>query len=467
MRRRLFWTIFAVASLTGLLTLVGGTVATQRAAVDATFRELTNSANEAVAVIDEAVGAVGERPGAMRDLFRLLEGERVSPFLSRLRRTAGGSELALGVIAADGELVTNSELFDRIDMAEERLLDGEIQRTRSDTNDLVVVAPTIVPVTPQLDATLLVALAREAPVIRLADQMRGLLVILAGLGLVAALVARLLSSQMAKRLEPLAAAARDLADGDLSARVPDLGDPELDNVAAAFNDMASELETSREREREFILGVGHDVRTPLTTIRGYAEALELGRFGPEEIERIGGVLGVQSRQLSRLIEDLTMLARLDQAEFGLREESVDVGAHVAEIAAGFRARAEDVGVNLEIEAEPKVELVTDPDRLGQIAQNLVENALRYTPETGTVTVRVSSDDGDAVIEVSDTGVGIEPADLPHIFDRHYVGGHRTVRKEGSGLGLSIVQGLVQRMGGEVTADSQLGRGTTITVRLER
>ena len=161
-----------------------------------------------------------------------------------------------------------------------------------------------------------------------------------------------------------------------------------------------------------------------------------------------------------------MLARLDQAEFGLREETVDVGAHVSEIAEGFRPRAEEVGVNLEIQADPDIELLTDPDRLGQIAQNLVENALRYTPETGTVAVRVRSDDGDVVIEVSDTGVGIEPADLPHIFDRHYVGGHRTVRKEGSGLGLSIVQGLVDRMGGQVKADSQLGRGTTITVRLE-
>ncbi len=465
MRRRLFWTIFAVASFTGLLTLVGVTVATQRAAVDATFREMTNSANEAVAVIDEAVAGLGERPGAVRDLFRLLEGDRVSPFLSRLRRTVGGSEIALGVIIADGNLVTNSPLFDRVDLTEDKLLDGEIQRTRSDTNDLVVVAPTIVPVTPQLDATLLVALAREAPVIRLADQMRGILLIVAGLGVAAALIARFLSNQMARRLDPLAAAARSLADGDLSARVPDLGDPELDDVASAFNDMASELETSREREREFILGVGHDIRTPLTTIRGYAEALELGRFGPEEIERIGGVLSVQSRQLSRLIEDLTMLARLDQAEFGLRTERVDVGAHVAEIAEGFRARAEEVGIRLEIDTEPDILISTDPDRLGQIAQNLVENALRYTPETGSVSVAVRSDDGDAVIEVSDTGTGIEPIDLPHIFDRHYVGGHRMVRKEGSGLGLSIVRGLVERMSGEVTADSELGRGTTITVRL--
>ena len=461
MRQRLFWAIFAVASFTGLLVLVGATIATQRAAVDATYRELTNSATEAVAVIDDAI----DRPGAVRDLFSVVEGDRVGPFLTRLRRTAGGSEIGVGVIPPDGILLSNSPLFERIDLEMGPLLQGEIQRTRSNTNDLVVVAPTELPVNDQVEVTLLVALARDAPVIRLADQMRGLLMIIAGLGVAAAILARLLSTQMARRLEPLAAAADDLASGDLSTRVPDLGDPELDDVARAFNEMAEDLEQSREREREFILGVGHDLRTPLTTIRGYAEALEMGRFGPEEIERIGSVLGVQSRQLGRLIEDLTTLARLEQAEFSLREETVDVGAHVSEIAEGFKARAEEVGVTLSIEAERGVTIETDPDRLGQIAQNLVENALRYTPETGQVSVSVESEDGDAVIEVADTGTGIEPDDLPHIFDRHYVGSHRTVRKEGSGLGLSIVKGLVERMGGEVTAESEPGRGTTIRVRL--
>lgn len=465
MRRRLFWAIFAVASITGLLVLAGITVAIQRAAVDATFRELTNSAHEAVAVVDEAVDEIGEGPGAVRDLLRLLESDPVVPFLSRLRRTAGGSDLAIAILPPTGRLLTNSELFASIEVDESRLRSGETMRTRSESNDLVVIAPTVVPVNQRVDATLLVALAREAPVIRLADQMRGLLVVIAGLGLVAALLARLLSNQMARRLEPLAVTARGLAAGDLSARVPDLGDSELDDVATAFNDMAAELETSREREREFILGVGHDLRTPLTTIRGYAEALEIGRFGAEEVQRIGTVLSVQSRQLGRLIEDLTTLARLEQPEFSLREERVDVGAHVGEMVEGFRSRADEVGVELAFEAEPGIEIETDPDRLGQIAQNLVENALRYTPETGSVVVRVTAEGGGASISVRDTGTGIEPGDLPHIFERNFMGAHRTLRKEGSGLGLSIVKGLVDRMGGRVEAESQLGEGTTITVRL--
>jgi signal transduction histidine kinase len=180
------------------------------------------------------------------------------------------------------------------------------------------------------------------------------------------------------------------------------------------------------------------------------------------------VLSVQSRQLRRLIEDLSTLARLDQHQFSLRREPVDVGAHVAEIVAGFRRRSGEVGVTLEVEAEEGLVVETDPDRLGQIAQNLVENALRYTPETGKVRVRVAADDEERIlIEVVDTGVGIPEEELPHVFDRHFVGRQRRVRNEGSGLGLSIVKGLVERMGGEVAAESEVGKGTTTRVWLPR
>jgi signal transduction histidine kinase len=283
----------------------------------------------------------------------------------------------------------------------------------------------------------------------------------------AAFGARLLSSQLANRLEPLATASRKVARGDMKARVPAIGDPDLDAVGSAFNEMATELETTRDREREFILGVGHDLRTPLTTIGGYAEALESGDVDPEELARVGSVLGAQSRQLGRLIDDLSTLARLEQPEFSLRNEPVDVGAHVSEVVEGFRRRADELEVGLSIEAVEGVVMETDPDRISQIAQNLVENALRHTPATGSVRVGVTATDSEVTIAVDDSGAGISPEDLPHVFDRHFVGRQRSVRKEGSGLGLSIVRGLVDRMGGSVEAASSPGKGTTITVTLTR
>jgi signal transduction histidine kinase len=148
-------------------------------------------------------------------------------------------------------------------------------------------------------------------------------------------------------------------------------------------------------------------------------------------------------------------------------ERVDVGAHITEIVEGFRRRADDVGVGLEVSAEEGLTIDTDPDRLGQITQNLVENGLRYTPETGTVSVSVSGTDAGVELKVADSGVGIAPEDLPKVFDRHYVGRQRQVRAEGSGLGLSIVEGLVDRLGGSVSAESTPGKGSTITVELPR
>jgi signal transduction histidine kinase len=462
-RRRLFWAIVGVASITGLLVLVGSVIASQRAAVEATYREMKQSSDEAVLIIQDAVDRAEHRPGAAAELFRLVEGD-LGPLLARIRRTSGGSEIAFGIITPEGEFRSNAPLFDRITPNEVVLREGRSQFTKSFSDELVVVTPTQVPVRAG-EITILVALAREAPVVRLADQGLGLLLVVVGVGLLAAFAARLQANKVAARLEPLAVASRELADGDMTARVPNLGDPELDEVAGAFNEMASDLEATKKRERDFILGVGHDLRTPLTTIGGYAEALEAGEVDPDDLGRIGAVLGAQTRQLGRLIEDLAMLARMEQPEFSLRMELVDVGAHIGEIVEGFERRAGEVGVNLELAASDNVMVETDPDRLGQIAQNLLENALRFTPETGTVSVSVEQVESLAVLTVSDTGPGIASEDLPFVFDRHFVGARRQVRNEGTGLGLSIVEGLVGRLGGEVVAESTEGRGTTIRVTL--
>lgn len=466
MRRRLFWTIAGVATATGLLVLAAAVFSSQRAAVDATYRELQVSADEAVNVIDDFLDGGADRPGAVIEVLRLLEGDQLGPLFGRIRRTAGGSEIGFGIIDQEGVLRTNSPLYDRVDLIGLSLNEGVPSRTTSSTGELVVVAPTTVEVRGN-QVVLLVGLAREAPIVRLQDQGRGLLLLFAGIVVLAGAAARLLSDQLANRLKPLADASRQVAAGDMQARVPQIGDPDLDQVGAAFNDMASELESTKEREREFILGVGHDLRTPLTTIGGYAEALEAGELDDDDLARIGSVLGVQSRQMGRLIEDLTTLARLEGAGFDLRRESVDIGAHVTEVVEGFRRRADELGVGLEVEAGDGIVLETDPDRLGQIAQNLVENALRHTPEKGSVTVTVGNTAEGAEIVVADSGIGIPAEDLPHVFDRHFVGRQRTVHKEGTGLGLSIVKGLVDGMHGSVSASSAPGKGTTITVTLPR
>lgn len=461
----MFWAIAGVAALTGLLVLAGSLYATQRSAVDATYRELSQSADEAVAVIRGSLQS-GPGPAAAVEVLGLLEGAEYGQLFSAIRGAAGGSEIGFAAVGADGEVHSNSPLFERVDLDPTTLETGRTETTTSDNDELVVIASTGVQLADSM-ATIYVAIARDAPVVRVQDHLGGLLLLTAGVVALAAVLARVLSNQITSRLRPLAVASNQVASGDMTARVPEMPDPELDQVATAFNDMASELEKTREREREFILGVGHDLRTPLTTIGGYAEAMEAGQFESAEQARIGSVLGVQSRQMRRLIEDLTTLASLEGPEFGLRLEQVDVGAHVAEVVEGFRRSADDFGVDLHVDYEDGLVIETDADRLAQIAQNLVENALRHTPEGGQVRVDVTGVDDSVRLVVSDSGTGIAPDDLQHVFDRHFVGRQRSIRNEGTGLGLSIIKGLVDKMGGTVAAASAPGEGTTITVDLVR
>jgi signal transduction histidine kinase len=465
MRRRMFWAIAGVAALTGLLVLGASLYATQRAAIDATYRELTQSADEAVTVIQDSLDR-GPRIVAAVEFLRLLEGDEYGRLFNAIRGAAGGSEIGFAAVGPDGRVHSNSPLFGRLTFDPTEMEEGRTETTSSNRDELVVVQSTGVQLVDSR-AKVYVAIAREAPVVRVRDHLGALLLLTAGVVFLAALLARVLSGQITARLRPLAAASNRVAAGDMTARVPDLADPELDQVATAFNEMAADLEKTREREREFILGVGHDLRTPLTTIGGYAEAMEAGEFDDAEQRRVGAVLGVQSRQLGRLIEDLSTLAGLDGPEFGLRTEQVDAGAHVAEVVEGFRLSADSFGVDLEVDHETGLVLETDPDRLAQIAQNLVENALRHTPEGGRVHVSVTGVDEVVRLVFEDTGTGIAPDDLPHVFDRHFVGRQRSLRNEGSGLGLSIVKGLVDRMNGSVSAASAQGEGTTITVELAR
>ena len=464
MKQRLFWTIAGVSIVMGSLVLIGALVSSQRAAADATERELARAANGVVSIVEQSIEVGETRPAALAELITLLEEDRFVSLLARLQTAAGGSELAFGAVAPNGQSLTNGSLFERLAVDLNSLQPGDARSYRT-SEEIVVVTASELP----LRGTTLVfvtALARDTPIVQITDRAGSLVVIFLGMIVVSALVARLLSDSILRRLEPLAVASRSLASGDLTTRVPDLGDPELEDLVDAFNEMAEELGASRVREREFLLGVGHDLRTPLTTIAGYSEALEAGEVDDDEVKQIGAVLGVQSRQLSRLIEDISLLARLEQPEFDLRYELVDLPAHIGEVVGAFQRRCEELDIDLEIESESSDLIETDPDRVAQIAHNLLENAMRFTPASGTVRVAVRSvAENRVVLEVADTGSGISAEDLPRIFDRHFVAGKRQIRNEGTGLGLSIVQGLAQRLGGAVSAESQKGQGTMITVTI--
>jgi signal transduction histidine kinase len=295
----------------------------------------------------------------------------------------------------------------------------------------------------------------------------------------AALVACvLLSLWLARRLiRPLAAVeatARVLASGDLSARVAlsDRTEDEIAEVANALNVMAEQLEGARGSERAFLLSVSHDLRTPLTSIRGYAEALADGTLDGEDPvarRRAADVIMSESRRLERLVRDLLDLSRLDGHQFSLHPQTVDAGIVVRDAVEAFRPHADELGLALTVSTGVPIPADLDPERLGQIVANLVENALKYartSVDVGVTGSTTASAAPDAVtITVGDDGPGIPAGVGDRVFERLYTGRDGPGRSIGTGLGLAIVRELASAMGGTAKVDpSDVGTRFIVTVR---
>jgi len=274
----------------------------------------------------------------------------------------------------------------------------------------------------------------------------------------AALLSFWLARSIVRPIKRVAAATRSFASDQTFTPLPVEGSEELVSLATSFNDMAAQLAASRESERNFLLSVSHELKTPLTAIRGYAEGLSEGAFSAEDAAR---TILVEARRLERLVRDLLDLARMNRREFSVRREPVAL-AEVARDAVGrHEATAREFGVELRSEGEASW-VEADADRVLQIASNLVENALRETPRGGSVVVRT----GGRRLSVSDTGPGLEPDDLAHAFDRFFLyDKYGRERPVGSGLGLAIVKQLAQAMGGTVSVRSEPGEGATFTLTL--
>jgi two-component system OmpR family sensor kinase len=276
---------------------------------------------------------------------------------------------------------------------------------------------------------------------------------------VAAVAAALAAKRITVPIGQVADAARRLASGDGHQPVPVTGGGELAALATTFNDMADQLDRAREAQRQFLLSVSHELKTPLTSIRGYAEGLADGAV---EVPEASAVIERESTRLERLVTDLLDLARLDQRTFSVRAAPVDLGAAATQAVAAHAARASELGVRLEATGGDDAWAMADADRVGQILENLVENAIRCTPEGGLVTVSAAG----GRLAVVDTGRGLAAADLPHAFERFYLHDrYGRDRQVGTGLGLAIVRELAVAMGGAVAVASEPGSGTTFTVTL--
>jgi len=313
-----------------------------------------------------------------------------------------------------------------------------------------------------------IALAAEPQLSELASSfnrsllLSGLIAALAGIGMVTFTTRRALAP-----VHQLSIAASEVARGDLSQRVEANAGSELGDLGLAFNEMAGALEDSEAERRRLTADIAHELRSPLTNIQGYLEAIKDGVLEPDD-----GTIDTiywQTKYLGALVEDLRLLALVEAGSLRLELVESDLSCLVRDAAEAFRPRAVERSITLELTARAGMPIARlDPTRIRQVVSNLVENAITHTPEGGRVAVTVAPtpDAATATISISDTGTGISPDDLLHVFDRFYrVDPSRNRVTGGAGLGLTIVKRLVEVHGGNVDASSTPGSGTTFTVQI--
>lgn len=293
---------------------------------------------------------------------------------------------------------------------------------------------------------------------------QALLLATAGALIVALVIGFILARTLTKPLRALTDAAQNIARGQLDQQVEVTSEDEIGELGAAFNAMSREVARVNQQRRQMTADIAHDLRTPLTVISGYVESMRDGVLAPttERLDMIYSEIG----RLQNLVNDLRMLSQADAGELTLNPQQLSVKGLLERTAELFQHHAGGQAVELRVEVEENLpELRLDEARMQQVMDNLVSNALRYTPEGGTITLGARKMGDSVELSVADTGSGIPPEDLPLIFGR-FQRGDKSRHTEGSesGLGLAIVKALVEAHHGRVSAESQLGKGTTIRMR---
>ncbi len=292
------------------------------------------------------------------------------------------------------------------------------------------------------------------------------LIAIVGLALASGVGGYLFSGMMLRPVRDITEAASGISASNLSRRINHLGpDDELKALADTFDSMIGRLEVSFEQQRQFVQDASHELRTPLTSIRTNIEVTEDDEDATiEDYRGLVGMIKGQTERLARLSDDLLLLS-VNEHDAPEREP-VEVFHVVREVFHQLDSVAGLKGVDLRTEGEPNLEAQAAPDLLYRAVLNLVDNAIKYSGEGSTVTVRSRREGPWTVVAVADNGPGIAPEDLERVFDRFYrVDSGRSRRDGGTGLGLAIVRELVQSMGGSVGVTSSLGVGTTFTIRL--
>lgn len=282
---------------------------------------------------------------------------------------------------------------------------------------------------------------------------------------VSLLLGLLLARSLLKPIHALNTATQSVAQGNFEDPVPVKSKDEIGTLARSFNEMITRLKRARDQRRQMTADIAHELRTPLSLILGHTEAMSDGVLPPTP-ETLHIVYD-EAQRLTRLVEDLRTLSLSETGELSLQRQPVSPAQIFNAIAEVYRSRAaqHEISLDVDIPADLPV-ILADPDRIGQVVRNLLENALRFTPARGQVRLSASRAADGIELHLQDSGPGIATDDLPHIFERFYRGDKARNRQDGgSGLGLAIARSLVELHGGKIWATSQLGQGAMFIVWL--
>jgi len=294
---------------------------------------------------------------------------------------------------------------------------------------------------------------------------RSLVFAILSASLAAILLTITLSRRILRPIEALTKASREMGKGKLDQRVTIQTKDEIGDLANAFNAMADGLSRQEQLRRNMVSDVAHELRTPLSNIRGYLEAIQDGLAKPTP--KVIDSLHEEAMLLKRLVDDLQELALAEAGQLQLRPEPVKLETLIAKALTALQRTTTEKNISISTVIAPQLpQLEVDPERIGQVLRNLLANAIAYTPEGGSITLRAYQVNNGVEVQVQDTGIGIAQEHLTYIFERFYrVDGSRTRSTGGAGLGLAIVKQLIQAHGGEINIESIIGTGTTIKFTL--
>ena len=438
----------SVAVLTSVAGIVISVNLLQRAGEQTARAALVALADQA-----EATAQVGVSPEAAQARARKAL-QSINVQIAVVRTRANGAPTLVGDQVAVRSLTPDQT---------QRLAQGESLSLRLPRDDgilLVEARPT--------PAGGLVLAQRRGDALALGGQaLQQLTISLVITGLIAVALGLLVAWRLSRSLKRTAAAATAMAQGSRDVAIPEEGPREVAEVAASVNRLAGALSHSEARQREFLLSVSHDLRTPLTAITGYAESLADGVVPPDRLAAVGTVIGDEAKRLERLVADLLDLARLDATEMRMDSAPVDLRGVVDGAAEIWRHRCEAAGVDFRVEASEPAVVFGDAQRLRQALDGLLENALRVTPQGAPIVVSTRTEPGGtAVLEVRDGGPGLSDDDLTVAFERSALyERYRGIRQVGTGLGLAIVHRIVERLGGTVEAGHAQEGGARFTIRM--